>query len=192
MPWVGISNVGRTARRDQNGQHSDRKICCVGNGIDPQSECAHIHTVAVWQGSGSEEACGGTSWNGANPRTGWLPGRPRRLRLAVLCEGRGNPTCQHQQRQQRMARLKFRPLHGKRDRHRGSNSARRDVASTSIIEKVETASFIRSYRLAVAPVQTSLYRLTIWSAPGTIGLFAGLPDAIACSAISAIFPAQVD
>jgi hypothetical protein len=59
MPWVGISNVGRTARRDQNGQHSDRKICCVGNGIDPQSECAHIHTVAVWQGSGSEEACGG-------------------------------------------------------------------------------------------------------------------------------------
>lgn len=46
------------------------------------------------------------------------------------------------------------------------------------------------YRFAAAPIQTSRYSPTISAAVGTRGLFAGLPDASACSAISAIFPLQ--
>jgi hypothetical protein len=77
------SAFGLAARGDQNGRNSDRKICCVRMGSIPSR---HVRTFTPSR-CGSDEACGGTSWNGANPRSGWRTGRPRRLRLAVLCEG---------------------------------------------------------------------------------------------------------
>ena len=47
------------------------------------------------------------------------------------------------------------------------------------------------YLFAAAPIQTSRYNPTISSAVGTRGLFAGLPDASACSAINGIFPVHI-
>lgn len=49
-------------------------------------------------------------------------------------------------------------------------------------------SDLKIYLLAAAPIQTSRYSPMISAAVGTRGLFAGLPDASACSAISAILP----
>jgi hypothetical protein len=68
-----------------------------------------------------------------------------------------------------------------------------DEAAASTTPKREATQMAQlihpnRYLFAAAPVQTSRYRPTISSAVGTRGLFAGLPEASACSAINAILP----